>query len=395
MECIVLSGGLGTRLRGVVGELPKSLAPVAGRPFLGWLLDNLELCGFSHIILSLGYGSDAVQAFLAQRHSRAEIDCVVESEPLGTGGAIRFAHSLAREEQVFVVNGDTYFDLSFREMMEAHLESGATATLALKPMHGFDRYGTVSLAEDGSTIEAFREKAPCAEGLINGGVYLLPRDALEAMPEKFSFEKEWLEKQVATGALAGYVSDGYFLDIGVPEDYEKAQADFFTGAQKRWDTLFLDRDGVIDVELVTDYVKKPEEMIFIPGALEAIARLQPLFARTLVVTNQRGVAKGVMTLDDLDRVHRYMLAQIEAAGGQIDKIYVSTGMDESDPRRKPNTGMFLEACEDYPQIDPTRSLMVGDKPTDMEFAARCGLPGVLVGPDYGLRELADEWIANL
>ena len=395
MECIVLAGGLGTRLRGVVGELPKCLAPVAGRPFLDWLLDNLELCGFHHIILSLGHRSEAVQAFVAQRTSAAEITCVVEAEPLGTGGGVRLALTHAREKQVFVLNGDTWFDVSFREMLEAHCESGATATLALKPLRDFDRYGTVTLGEDGRTLEAFHEKAPCAEGLINGGLYLLQRDALQAMPEKFSMEHEWLEPKVSTGCLAGYVSDGYFLDIGIPEDYERAQADFFLGAHKRYDTLFLDRDGVIDVELESDYVKKPEEMIFIPGALEAIARLQPLFARTLVVTNQRGVAKGVMTLDDLERVHHHMLARIEAAGGHIDKIYFSTGMDESDPRRKPNNGMFLDAQEDFPMIDPQRSLMVGDKPTDMAFAANCGLPGVLVGPDYGLKELADELIANL
>lgn len=395
MECIVLAGGLGTRLRGVVGECPKCLAPVAGRPFLDWLLDNLELCGFNHILLSLGHGSDAVRAFVAQRASRAEIECIVESEPLGTGGAIRLALGHAREDSVFVLNGDTWFDVSFREMLEAHREGGATATLALKPLRGFDRYGTVTLGEDGRTIEAFHEKAPCAEGLVNGGIYLLRRDALQAMPERFSMEREWLEPQVATGCLAGYVSDGYFLDIGIPEDYERAQADFFLGAHKRYDTLFLDRDGVIDVELESDYVKRPEEMIFLPGALEAIARLQPLFARTLVVTNQRGVAKGVMTLEDLDRVHRHMLAQVEAAGGHIDKIYFSTGMDESDPRRKPNPGMFLDAQEDFPMIDPERSLMVGDKPTDMAFAANCGLSGVLVGPDYGLKELADELISNL
>ena len=395
MECIVLSGGLGTRLRGVVGTLPKTLAPVAGRPFLGWLLDNLELCGFDHILLSLGYGSDAVQAFASQRASRAKIDCIVEREPLGTGGAVRLALSHAREKQVFVVNGDTWFNLSFREMLAAHQAGGALATLALKPMHDFDRYGTVSLAEDGCTIASFHEKAPCAEGLINGGVYLIERDALTAMPEKFSLEHDWFEEQVSSGSLAGFVSDGFFLDIGVPEDYERAQADFFLGAQKRFDTLFLDRDCVIDVELESDYVKRPEEMIFIPGALEAIARLQPLFARTLVVTNQRGVTKGVMTLDDLDRVHRHMLAQVEAAGGHIDKIYFSTGMDESDPRRKPNNGMYLDALEDYPMIDPQRSLMVGDKPTDMEFAANCGLTGVRVGPEYGLRELADELLANL
>ena len=395
MECIVLAGGLGTRLRGVVGDLPKCLAPVAGRPFLGWMLDNLELCGFDHIILSLGFGSDAVQAFLAQRTSRTGIECVVEREPLGTGGAIRLALTRAREESVFVINGDTWFDLSFREMLETHRESGATATLALKPMRDFDRYGTVSLGEDGRTVEAFHEKAPCAEGLINGGIYLLRRDALEALPEKFSMEREWLEPQVASGCLASYVSDGYFLDIGIPEDYQRAQADFFLGAHKRYDTLFLDRDGVIDVELESDYVKRPEEMIFIPGALEAIARLQPLFARTLVVTNQRGVAKGVMTLGDLERVHRHMLAQVEAAGGHIDKIYFSTGMDESDPLRKPNPGMYFAAREDFPLIDPERSLMVGDKPTDMAFAANCGLTGVLVGPRYGLKELADELLANL
>lgn len=395
MECIVLAGGLGTRLRGVVGELPKCLAPVAGRPFLAWMLENLELCGFTHIILSLGHGSDAVRAFVAQRTSASEIECVVEREPLGTGGAVRLALTHAREAQVFILNGDTWFDVPFREMLEAHRGSNATATLALKPMRDFDRYGTVTIGEDGKTIEAFHEKAPCAEGLINGGIYLMAREALEAMPEKFSLERDWLEVQVSAGRLEGYVSDGYFMDIGVPDDYQRAQADFFLGAHKRYDTLFLDRDGVIDVELENDYVKRPEEMIFIPGAVEAIARLQPLFARTLVVTNQRGVAKGLMTLDDLDRVHRHMVSRIEAAGGHIDKIYFCTGMDESDPRRKPNNGMFLDALEDFPQIDPARSLMVGDKPTDMEFAARCRLTGVLVGKDYGLKELADELISNL
>lgn len=383
MECVVLAGGKGTRLRSVVSDLPKCMAPVAGRPFLAWLLDDLREAGFDHIILSLGYKHEAVEAWVATRPDRDSITCVVEEEPLGTGGGVRLALRQAREDAVFILNGDTFFGIDYPAMQAFHRQSGAQATLALKPLRDFDRYGEVTLDGEGR-ITAFREKRPCAEGLINGGVYLLQRDALAEMPERFSLEKDYFEPKAESADLAGFRSEGYFIDIGIPADYARAQRDFADGAYRSYpyDALLLDRDGVINVLRPNDYVKNIAEFVFCDGALEALRRLNPCFRRIVIVTNQRGVGRGLMTETDLAEIHDWMLARIREAGGRIDRIYVCTAVDPADPRRKPNPGMAREVRADFPDIDFARSILVGDSASDLEFARRAGIPAVcLRDPD--------------
>ncbi len=383
MECVVLAGGKGTRLRSVVSDLPKCMAPVAGRPFLAWLLDDLREAGFDHIILSLGYKHEAVEAWVATRPDRDSITCVVEEEPLGTGGGVRLALRQAREDAVFILNGDTFFGVDYPAMQAFHRQSGAQATLALKPLRDFDRYGEVTLDGEGR-ITAFREKRPCAEGLINGGVYLLQRDALAEMPERFSLEKDYFEPKAESAGLAGFRSEGYFIDIGIPADYARAQRDFADGAYRSYpyDALLLDRDGVINVLRPNDYVKNIAEFVFCDGALEALRRLNPCFRRIVIVTNQRGVGRGLMTEADLAEIHDWMLARIREAGGRIDRIYVCTAVDPADPRRKPNPGMAREVRADFPDIDFARSILVGDSASDLEFARRAGIPAVcLRDPD--------------
>ena len=383
MECVVLAGGKGTRLRSVVSDLPKCMAPVAGRPFLAWLLDDLREAGFDHIILSLGYKHEAVEAWVATRPDRDSITCVVEEEPLGTGGGVRLALRQAREDAVFILNGDTFFGVDYPAMQAFHRQSGAQATLALKPLRDFDRYGEVTLDGEGR-ITAFREKRPCAEGLINGGVYLLQRGALAEMPERFSLEKDYFEPKAESAGLAGFRSEGYFIDIGIPADYARAQRDFADGAYRSYpyDALLLDRDGVINVLRPNDYVKNIAEFVFCDGALEALRRLNPCFRRIVIVTNQRGVGRGLMTEADLAEIHDWMLARIREAGGRIDRIYVCTAVDPADPRRKPNPGMAREVRADFPDIDFARSILVGDSASDLEFARRAGIPAVcLRDPD--------------
>ena len=383
MECVVLAGGKGTRLRSVVSDLPKCMAPVAGRPFLAWLLDDLREAGFDHIILSLGYKHEAVEAWVATRPDRDSITCVVEEEPLGTGGGVRLALRQAREDAVFILNGDTFFGVDYPAMQAFHRQSGAQATLALKPLRDFDRYGEVTLDGEGR-ITAFREKRPCAEGLINGGFYLLQRDALAEMPERFSLEKDYFEPKAESAGLAGFRSEGYFIDIGIPADYARAQRDFADGAYRSYpyDALLLDRDGVINVLRPNDYVKNIAEFVFCDGALEALRRLNPCFRRIVIVTNQRGVGRGLMTETDLAEIHDWMLARIREAGGRIDRIYVCTAVDPADPRRKPNPGMAREVRADFPDIDFARSILVGDSASDLEFARRAGIPAVcLRDPD--------------
>ncbi len=227
MECIVLAGGLGTRLQSVVHDVPKCMAPVNGKPFLHYLFDYAEQQGCSGVILSLGYKHQHITEWLMTQQRRFSIDSVIESEPLGTGGGIQLALQKATDRHVAVLNGDTMFKVPLNEMMQSHLDKKAATTLALKPMRNFNRYGVVK-TDNTARIIAFEEKKQQEEGLINGGVYIIDKDSLASknFPEKFSFEKDYFEAFVQEGDMYGFVSDAYFIDIGIPSDYKQAQKDF-------------------------------------------------------------------------------------------------------------------------------------------------------------------------
>lgn len=223
-EAIILAGGLGTRLRPAVGDLPKCMAPVAGRPFLGHVIDYFREQGIERFIFSLGYKHRVIEDWLQDSYPGLEAASVVEKEPLGTGGAIRLACGEALEETVLVLNGDTLFRIRLEVLAAFHRACGADCTLSLKPMQAFDRYGAVTLNPNGS-VQSFREKQFYDRGLINGGVYALQAGAFlkEALPEKFSFEKDYLEAFYDRRPIYGLEQDGYFIDIGIPEDYERAK----------------------------------------------------------------------------------------------------------------------------------------------------------------------------
>ena len=383
MEVVILCGGLGTRLGGVVSEVPKCLAPVAGRPFLAWLLDYLEQQGAHHIVFSVGHLRQQVIDFVESEPRTFSYHFAQEETPLGTGGGIRLALSYCTEDEVFILNGDTFFPANL-----ASVPTLGPITVVLKRMKRFSRYGAVRL--NGSTVTTFEEKAFCEDGLISGGLYLVKRSQLDLtpFPQKFSIEKDVLEPFAAKGLVNGCVSGAYFIDIGIPEDYAQAQKEIpeWFALQKasaqvmasEADTLFLDRDGVINRLLPGDYVKSWEQFHFLPGVTEALARWAARFRHIILVTNQRGVGKGLMTDEDLSRIHARMMAEVLEAGGRIDLILTCTALEENDPRRKPNTGMFQEACALFPDITPGRSIMIGDAPSDAAFAANCGMQFILL-----------------
>jgi D-glycero-alpha-D-manno-heptose 1-phosphate guanylyltransferase len=226
-EAIILAGGLGTRLRSAVPDLPKCMAPVAGRPFISYVIGYFREQGISKFIFSLGYKSEIILDYLRQEHEDLNFDAVVEEEPLGTGGAIRLACTKASDQHILVLNGDTIFRIDPSKLAKLHESAKADCTLSLKPMQDFDRYGLVEINADHS-IKEFREKQYYTHGLINGGVYALNAEAFlrERLPEKFSFEKDYLEKLFRERPMYALVQDEYFIDIGIPQDYEKAQEDF-------------------------------------------------------------------------------------------------------------------------------------------------------------------------
>ncbi|EGK02706.1 MULTISPECIES: nucleotidyltransferase family protein [Dysgonomonas] len=226
-ECIILAGGFGTRLQSVVSDVPKCMAEVAGKPFLQYLFDYAANEKFDHLILSLGYKSDIVINWLETQNRPFEISYAVEEYPLGTGGAIKLAFGKVKGEEAFVINGDTFFDIDSGLFLDFHRSHGADLSVALKPMADFDRYGSVEL-DDNERIVCFNEKQYKKEGLINGGVYIVAKNLFTRLPlpEKFSFEKDIMESHIGDINIYGCSQDNYFIDIGIPSDFEKANVDF-------------------------------------------------------------------------------------------------------------------------------------------------------------------------
>ena len=222
-EAIVLVGGLGTRLRAVVSDVPKPLAPVAGRPFLAWVLDQLAAGGIRRALLATGHMAATVEAAVGRQWSGMEVAYSVEDEPLGTGGAVRMAAARLLGDAVHVLNGDTFLRYSPHALDRATRAAGTIAGVALAEVGDVSRYGAVEVAH--GKVSAFHEKSGRGPGLINAGSYFLTAAALDALPAQaaFSLETGFLHPQAAAGGLAAFTATSGFIDIGVPEDYARAQ----------------------------------------------------------------------------------------------------------------------------------------------------------------------------
>ncbi len=223
-EAIILAGGKGTRLSGVVNDRPKPMALVQGRPFLEFVLDELVQNGISTVILSVGYQAAFIQKHFNDQYKTIQIRYAVEVEPLGTGGGILQALSHIDSDYCLVMNGDTLFKIDVKGMEQLALEKKADLVLGLKPLQEFERYGTVTTNNEGRVLD-FHEKKYQKQGLINGGAYLLRASYLRnlKLDKRFSFEKEILESRYPNDLFFGFTNDDYFIDIGIPEDYERAQ----------------------------------------------------------------------------------------------------------------------------------------------------------------------------
>ncbi|HXP75932.1 MAG TPA: nucleotidyltransferase family protein [Stellaceae bacterium] len=230
MEAVVLAGGLGTRLHPRVSGLPKAMAPVAGRPFLAWLLDELADAGFRRAILSVGHLGEAIRSAFGGTYHTLDLLYAVEASPLGTGGALRHALALAGpgDEPIWVLNGDSIVRLAHAEMWAAHeirRSNPLALTMALVSTPDAGRYGTVETRE--GRVTQFNPTGGRGVGIINAGTYLLHRRIFEggSLPPAFSFEADFLARSIDRLEIAAFATDGWFIDIGVPADYDRAQTE--------------------------------------------------------------------------------------------------------------------------------------------------------------------------
>jgi D-glycero-alpha-D-manno-heptose 1-phosphate guanylyltransferase len=220
-EAVILSGGFGTRLKKVAEDIPKSMVMIGNRPFLDYLLEHLHMHNIKKVILAVGYKNKTIISYFGNSYKESELVYSIEDEPLGTGGALLKAADLISSDRFFVINGDTYFDVDF-DKFEKSYNRDSILSIALKPMTNFDRYG--SIITKGKRITAFNEKKYCKKGLINGGIYLISKSWLiqKAPGRIFSFERDLIEKSVNEDSITSFISDTYFIDIGIPDDYVRA-----------------------------------------------------------------------------------------------------------------------------------------------------------------------------
>lgn len=373
-EAIVLAGGFGTRLAHVVPDVCKPMAPVAGRPFLRFIMDQLAASGFDRVVVADGYRREQIEDFFGSAYRGMAVEYSPEDTPLFTGGAVKRALYRCESDWVFVLNGDTWFDVDFAAMEAAAADApeNASAVIAVKRMRDFERYGTVDV-DAGGALTAFHEKCPCEEGLINAGVYLLRVDALDGMPEKFSLESDYFECVVGDGALRAVECADDFIDIGVPGDYELAQT-MLAPLARSWRLAMFDRDGTINVD--TGHLHEPEKLELIPSTVDIMRGYSedPDF-KVVVVTNQAGIAKGLYTEADMRRLHRFMEDELERLGVHVDAWYFCPHHpDYTGPCdcRKPAPGMLLAAMRDF-DAKSSGCVMYGDMPTDETAARTAGI----------------------
>lgn len=222
-EAIILAGGKGSRLQSVVSDIPKPMAPIGDLPFLEYMLNYLISQKIKHVILSVGYKWKTIYEYFGDRYKTISLSYTVEEKPLGTGGGIKFALEKAEGNDIYILNGDTFFDVKLADLSEFYFAHQSDMAITVKKKTNFSRYGTVEL--DVCKVIAFNEKQPLKSGLINGGVYLIKKDIFESfeLPEHFSFETDFMEKHLPSLKICAMHNSEYFIDIGIPSDYEKAK----------------------------------------------------------------------------------------------------------------------------------------------------------------------------
>lgn len=379
MQAIILAGGFGSRLQTVVSNVPKPMAEIDGRPFLFYLVSKLHKHKFKKIIFSVHYLKEKIIDYFGNNFFGIEIEYAIEENPLGTGGAILNCWQYIDSNQpVFIFNGDSFLDADLTKMLDLHLQKNANFTISLKSMHKPYRYGLVEFNKNG-LVTNFKEKSTEVEnGYINSGIYILNPKILKTfdLPHKFSFETDFMCKYFNKISLNIFESDDYFIDIGIPEDYLKAQTEIPIITKNK--ALFLDRDGVINYDY--GHVGKIENFKFIKEIFDICRSAQDNGFILIIITNQAGIAKGFYSEDDFKNLTTWMENKFLEQNIKITKVYYCPyhkdaviskyKIDSFD--RKPKPGMILKAIKEY-NIDPTKSVFIGDKNTDEEASNNAGV----------------------
>ena len=386
-QAVILVGGRGKRLGALTDTVPKPLLPIGGRPFLDYLIDNAIRHGLTDILLLARYRADNVDAMWgsgskgAGKLARQGIHITVIKEPtvLGTAGAL--AHARHRMDKFFLLaNGDSFFDFNWLDLLIVPAGDDWQVRVALRRVADCSRYGLVEQAD--SRISRFEGAGRPGPGVINGGVYIVRRSLIDAIKEiPSSLECDLLPVLAAQGSLYGCIYERSFIDIGVPNDYMRA--DVFMSKVWRRPAVFLDRDSVLKVDHAG--VQRADQIEWITGARATIKRFNDAGYFVFVVSNQVAVAKDHYSGTNMGAVHGWMAGELQPLGAYVDQ-YCRT--DATGPhslrvsdQRKSMAGMLLDCMARW-QVDKAKTFLIGDKTIDVEAAQAAGISGHLfAGPD--------------
>ena len=401
MQAVIMAGGKGTRLRAITNdEIPKPMAPVAGKPILQWQIECLRDQGVTDVVLIVGHLGEKIQDFFGDGKAfGVDIRYIQETTPLGTAGALSLLPPLLKEDAFFLVFGDVLFDIDLGRMLTFHREKQARATLFVHPnAHPFD--SDLVICDSTGRVQGFDSKHNVRTGwyhnCVNAGFYLLDKAVCEWVPEerRVDLEKELLAEMIARGeSIYAYRSSEYIKDVGTVERITAAEEELRSGyiakrsLRNRQRAIFLDRDGTVNRK--NGLVWKEEQFELEDGVVEAIREINRSGYLAILVTNQPVVARGLCSVEDVENIHKKLETLLGREGVYLDDIrfcphHPDKGYPEENPAykipchcRKPDIGMLEECAERY-NIDLEKSWMVGDTTMDIQTGKNAGTRTALV-----------------
>jgi histidinol-phosphate phosphatase family protein len=421
-QIAILAGGLGKRLRTLLGDLPKPMIPIAGRPLLEHQIELARRHGFNRIAIFACYKAEVIQDYFGDG-SRwgVELTYIIERDPLGTAGAV-LDRLDAMADRFLVLYGDTMLNVDLGRLWNAHEAAGGSGTLLLHPNnHPLDS-DLVELDAD-NQITAFHNRphdpGRCFQNLVNAGLYVLEKRALRDFQATrtlpgglLDFGRDVFPALVAGGVpLHGYVSPEFIKDIGTPDRYRWVCAQFEAGIIQRSSLetpqpgVFLDRDGTLIEDAMPHGITSPDQVRLLPGVAAAVHQLNQAGVRVAIVTNQPSVAKGMATEADVRMQHNRLETLLGREHAFVDRIYwcphhPEKGFADERPElkiecdcRKPRTGLIRRAAAEL-NLDLSESWLIGDTTTDIQTAKNAGVRSVLVRTGYGGKDGRHPVIAD-